>query len=379
MKPEKLNSVPGASTITAAKAHVKKLKEKGLLLPPKESQAPLTFSKFAENFWGTEGIYANARTKAGHVLSPRYLQNMQEQVTCRLNPVFGTKVLAELNTRQIETWLHDLRDNGVRISKANQGSTKGRSIKLKVSTNVADKAFDCLKRMLNEAVRLGILATNPAEKVLNIKVESLKKEAFSREQRDLIFNRSCDDHIWLGNKIAYYGSKVSLATGLRLSEVIALQFGYVREDGWFFLNYSVKQEGKLGTTKSGKGRWARIRPNLLLELKREFPHQGFIFSTDGKIPVGKEQVNRPFTRVLKALDLKTPGLTFHSLRHTFNTFLHGQAVSQNQKQIMAMVGHNSERVNEIYTHFDPGMMADAVLAQDLLVDEFYQGDLEGQT
>ena len=50
--------------------------------------------------------------------------------------------------------------------------------------------------------------------------------------------------------------------------------------------------------------------------------------------------------------------TFHSLRHSFNTFMAQSGVSQEVR--MQITGHASEAVNDMYTHFDTEMIRNAV-------------------
>ena len=87
-------------------------------------------------------------------------------------------------------------------------------------------------------------------------------------------------------------------------------------------------------------------------------------------PGGRHGLSEGFKRVMKraGLDLERveskgkrqlSRRTFHALRHTFNSGLANAGVDQ--KLRMALTGHKTEAINDIYTHHGMKRMRKAIL------------------
>lgn len=315
----------GHSAKTRAEAYCLDLFREGKLLPVVEESKIPRFEDYAKGFWKVDGDYYNSCKLLGKTLSPEHIGNMESITRLRLIPSFGDKRLDEITSQMVKNWRLQLLRTGMKVSTAHHGKTKGQTVDKKISETMIVKAVKCLKLMMSFAVEQEILAINPIEK--------LKAAHPKGTMRD--------------------------------------QYGI------YHLSQSLKYNGKLGSTKSGDERFPTIPKSLWDELKKEFPHcKGFVFSEDGgKSPVTQAMVNRPFTRVLKVLQIKREEVTFHSLRHFFNTHLVAQGVASGK--IRSFVGHKSQKVNDGYTHLGPEHFEEIRLAQEKLVTQIQGTEGEG--
>jgi len=134
---------------------------------------------------------------------------------------------------------------------------------------------------------------------------------------------------------------VSYSTGLRVSEVANLRI----ED--------IDSEQMIIRVMRGKGKKDRLVPlskKLLLHL-REFytiyEPKEWLFENAIGDHLSTRTFQKAFAKSREKANLKTH-VTFHSLRHSYATHLLEAGV--NLRYIQAILGHNSSRTTEIYTH-----------------------------
>jgi integrase len=130
----------------------------------------------------------------------------------------------------------------------------------------------------------------------------------------------------------------ALRTGLRLGELLGLQWGDVDFHGRFLEVRRNRVAGRLTTPKNGKGRRVDMSAQLtqtLRELrvtrKTEALRHGWgrvpdwLFCTDGGALDGDNLRHRVFYKVLDKAQLRR--VRFHDLRHTFASLLTAQGES----------------------------------------------------
>jgi site-specific recombinase XerD len=163
--------------------------------------------------------------------------------------------------------------------------------------------------------------------------------------------------------------EVMFRAGLRISEVIALQLGDVRD--------LATRERRL-IVRHGKGdkyREVPFGPTLGRSLERWLEARGsgvdlgtLLFPNFRKGNRGAPVAQQNFRATLKAKAEKAgldPALVFpHALRHTYGTSLY--AVGVGRAEIAALMGHSSEATTYTYLHPTPRQLADAVLRNDAI-------------
>ncbi len=131
------------------------------------------------------------------------------------------------------------------------------------------------------------------------------------------------------------------AGGLRISELIALKLRDIQSDRMLIF------------VKAGKGKKDRttVLSEALLEILRKYYRQyrpvEWLFEGPGEKPYSASSIRNILKRACLAAGIRRK-VTPHTLRHSFATHLleHGTDL----RYIQALLGHNSSKTTEIYTH-----------------------------
>jgi integrase len=206
----------------------------------------------------------------------------------------------------------------------------------------------------NVARRLGLVMANPVERAQAIRpiaVQSSRRECFSSGEVSTLLDAAEGDWktmILLG----YY-------TGARLGDCARLRWADVN------LAEGVIDFVPQKTRRKNKRVVVPIHPNLLSHLNRcassDLPEIYLCPSLAGKPTCGKNGLSNQFKRIMVKAGIdgqlgpasgirRFSKLSFHSLRHSFNSALANSGVSQETR--MLLTGHSSVAVNGTYTHLD---------------------------
>jgi integrase len=132
---------------------------------------------------------------------------------------------------------------------------------------------------------------------------------------------------------------------MRLGEILNLEWSGIDLDKRLIL--VVNSEGFL--TKTGKMRVVPMSDKvleLLREIRGEDQKPGTAFELNGR-RVNKSYVEPKFREYRKDAGLQE-GVTFHSLRHTFATWLVKKGVSI--YEVQKLLGHCDVKMTQIYSH-----------------------------
>ena len=264
-------------------------------------------------------------------------------------PKLGHLKLSEIKPAHVQRFIHDVRE--IRTPNGN----------LPAATTVSRKVA-CLQAILGQAVKLGIIKTNPADAKRLTMPKAMKKdiEIFSKESLAQMFE--C-----LANESLEFQCLVHLAfaTGARRGEIVALQFSDIdyRNCSVTIQRSAYKITGKAISTKPPKDneiRKVHIYPELvsmIIELQKKRKEQQETLGTawqgddwlftkwDGSI-IHPQTPSKQWVKFLRKYDL--PHHKFHSLRHTSATLLLCEGM--NVRQVQERLGHGSIRTTQIYLH-----------------------------
>lgn len=160
--------------------------------------------------------------------------------------------------------------------------------------------------------------------------------------------------------------KVILSTiygcGLRISECINLKI----EDIDSSMNRVVVRNAK------GKKDRLTLLPQSLLEQLRDYyksyKPKTWLFEGPNNTQYTASSIRKVFSRALVSAKIRKPA-SVHSLRHSFATHLLESGT--NLRYIQKLLGHNSSKTTEIYTHVANSNLTNIKSPLDNIMDEVY--------
>ena len=280
-----------------------------------------------------------------------YWRNSQGYVDNYIIPHLGARRIDSLSTRGIENWILDIK------------GVKGQEL----AAGTKSKILQCLRTILDEAVRDEIIDSNPATMAVSPSdsaEDKKERRVFSLYEQKLLMPEDLIERIklWGGIMWASYFS-VLADTGMRPGEVMGLRvcdvyktpqgYGVVAVQEVSTDGKKIKQRVKT----SGKGMERRVAllsegTGKLIEQLVECQHITddneclFLKSrADKKSYIGVDTANKHMRGVLKKLGLEDA--TQYSFRHTFATYRRGSA---DEKALALAMGHSGGNVRDDYDH-----------------------------
>lgn len=316
----------------------------GDLTPLEDQQpaAPLTFQAYAET-WITTHAQQACKFSTARV----YENNLKGHVF----PVLGAKPVGGITRPDCKTLIAACREK-------------------KLSPKSIENICRTLSSVLTQAVEDGLAPANPAFRLGRYYRQNdqpkIEIRPFTREEA-AAFMTASKEHA-PREAVLFL---CALRTGMRLGELLGLQWGDIDFAGKFLDVRRNRVAGKTTTPKNGKARridmstqLAESLRSLLTERKAEKLKRGWkvmpewVFCTeDGSAVDGDNLRHRAFYRVLERAGLRR--VRFHDLRHTFATLLiqNGESLAYIRDQL----GHSSIQLTaDVYGHLIPGANRQAV-------------------
>jgi len=215
------------------------------------------------------------------------------------------------------------------------------------SPKTANLSVKIVSAAFNAALRQGYLASNPCTALDSLREETAERSTFTSEQLTKLVNAAKGD--WKGAILfAYY-------TGARLCDVANMR--------WSAIDLR-RQLVTFTPSKTKKPVTIPLHPKLERQLlKAPGVGKAFLFPLlAGKSTGGKRGLSRQFTAIMSGAGIEgkitrhtengraNSSLSFHCLRHSFNSALANAGVSQEIR--MKLTGHMSAEMNRSYTHHE---------------------------
>lgn len=302
----------------------------------------VTFSQYAETW-----LTVTAGQTCKFTTSRVYASNL----TKHINPAIGSKALKDIVRADLRILIASCRAKGL-------------------SPKSIENVSRTVSSILTQAVEDGHLTGNPAFRLgKHIRQgDHMKPEIrpFTREEAAAFLAVAKDSA-----PREYPLFMTALRTGMRLGELLGLEWGDIDFAGRFIEVRRNRVAGRVTTPKSGKGRridmssqLTEILRGLLTHRKEERLKRGWselpdaVFCTEGGTPLDGDNLrHRVFYKTLDRAGLRR--IRFHDLRHTFATLLiqNGESLAYIRDQL----GHSSIQITvDTYGHLVPGANRQAV-------------------
>jgi integrase len=249
-------------------------------------------------------------------ISPKTAERYRELVENQIVPHIGATAVQKLKPLDIEAWKTTLRTSG---RKGGQGGVSTRTIK---------HAHRILSHALDDAVKNDLVSKNVAKIEGAPKVDDSEVEVVPKERIGELVDK-------LRGRAMYVRAIVSLFTGMRRGEVLALRWPHVDLDSRVIRVREALEETKrslrVKTPKTNAGRREVSLPEIVIGALRDHRRQQLELRMAlglGKMPddalvfpaplKGGYQSPRAFSKewARVAASIGFPGLSFHALRHT---------------------------------------------------------------
>lgn len=296
----------------------------------------LTVSEYAKEYFYPGGPYECSRTERGYTVGRKYLEVCEGLTRNHIIPLWGSESLKDLTPGKIDRTLLKLFRSG------------------KVKGATANKVLKTFRLILEGAVREELLEENPASYVDLVKETKKERGIFSRAEIMKLF-RSPD--LWPDFR-HYALNLTAFTTGMRLGELRGLCIQNVHRN---YISVRTQWEDNVGL-KPPKAASIRDIPLPAITAKAlhmlivdNRPREILFYSKEDKSkPVTKSHMEKTLYQVMQkagitAEERKRRNLVFHSWRHTLNTMLRAEGISD--AKVQKITGHRSGDMTENYTHF----------------------------
>lgn len=293
-----------------------------------------TFGEYAQ-IWISVTVPATCKKSS--------VKDYQSILANHVLPAFGKRPVSEINRLMVKKFLQE---------KTNAGFAASTVTHMK----------NCIGGICNLAVDDEVIASNPAHKlgkVIRAKGLRIQLDPLNREELSLLLN-SFRDHF-----PGHYTMALTLArTGMRLGEVLALQWGDIDFHGRFITIERNFSRGKIETPKNGKSRRVDMSLQLsdsLKELRQqrrlETAKKGWgqipdwVFVNEKGTPLDSSHWrSRVFNKALEKAGLRK--VRVHDVRHSYASLL--IQAGESLAYIRDQLGHHSIKVTvDIYGHLAP--------------------------
>lgn len=284
-------------------------------------------------------IWLNKYEKA--VLKLRTYCKYEQTINLHICQILGEYNLLELTPQVLQDFVI------LQIEKGNLATGNGLAIST-VRNMVA-----LLKRALKKAVQLGEVDKEFTDSIVMPRGAVKQVSAFEKKDQKIL-----EDYCLNHHKKNYLGIVICLYTGIRLGELLALEWGDIDfnkkimsiNKTAYRVNYNHKRILVIDKPKTQNSNRAiplsRVLISILKRLKR-LSHSQFVLENCKNERLDERSYQRTFKAILKRIGV--PYRNFHALRHTFAT--RALELGVDIKTVSELLGHKNLNITlSTYAH-----------------------------
>ena len=327
----------GTSNHSQAKRICQKLYNEGAFT----KKSSLLFKTFSQGFFDDDSPYTKWKRANGEDVAQSTLMAYRRLLANQVLPYFSEMQINKISVDIVKQWIIWVTDNW--------------------SAKTSNNAQSVLNIILKSAKEKRIISEVPSADLSFRKVKKRERELLTIEELNKIYHSPIWN--WECGRLAFL---VCCLTGMRIGEVTALQTFEVENDR-LNVEHSLHPTLGLGKTKTRICRYVPIPPAL--ELKSKCGNKWLCQKPNSDTPCDSKYVYKKFIQVLDSLKIahKERGITVHSLRNFFISYMRGSAFgSAIDLKIKAVVGHADESTTDWYTYWTPEMFPEIYEIQDKL-------------
>lgn len=333
------------------------------------------FTEYCEQFWDWDrSQYIRRRNqKRPNSIGLEYTRNMQFNFKKHAAPNLPSRLkLTAVSPWHLEQVLNSLLEAG------------------KLSSGTISLIFLSMSIPLKEAYRQGLIPYNPASRVEQVSRMDRSRGILTPEEKNRL-GTCMNDALYRDvlEKPYFLAISLAMSTGMRIGEIRALHKQNIQPK---VLRNPVSRElldkviicesvAPYTGFKGTKGKYSReiciphkLGEQLLAYADENPKRNNLVFwnqkSAYGDGPITDNTLRKTFYSLLKDIGIderqrKERNITFHSLRHFFNTT--GKDLQISQEDRMMVMGHRSTVMNERYTHItDEQLIRVSSVTNDIL-------------
>jgi integrase len=288
------------------------------------------FSDFAATFMERHGNH-----KASYRDGASWINRLKEH--------FGNRKLSAITAGHIEEY-----------RLARKAEPDARDNKSSLSLSTIDREVSVLRAMLGKAVKWGMLAKNPADRVEDYREDNTRERFLASDEihRLLLATKQTSSAVL---RPALY---LALETGLRKSELLSLRWSDIDFESGQILIRETKSGEPRRVPMSRRARW------VLSKLAAKNPLAEWVFeSRDSKGErAPARDTKTAWARVLRLARIED--FRFHDLRHTFAS--HFAMKGGNIYALAKILGHSNPKMTlDRYAHLSPEFVNEQRRVMDL--------------
>jgi len=217
---------------------------------------------------------------------------------------------------------------------------------LNSSVYMARKDLINLSSTFSYAVDLGYIELNPCKGIKRYKLPDKLPLFYSKEEAEKLLSV-------IDNEVHKQIVFVALYTGFRQMEILSLKWNQIN-----FKDSHIVLDNQGHLTKSRKIRTVPVRPSVMALLADKYKERksNYVFTEKGE-PLNQHRFGTKFKSYVRRAELDDK-LNFHSLRHTFASWLVQNEVPL--YTVSKLLGHSNISVTEIYSHLTTATLQTAV-------------------